>query len=149
MKSEQDFLKQMENLNIPHIDPVQHQEKVKISIMNAERSAVLGAWLMALPVYFIVVILIAAIFHSKAAEGWTFGLMMRSLYSGGRLLNYLTFMLLPVICIIINLLAIVHVRIVRLGNTRRYHELSITFKLRLWNVLLILLASILLILFIV
>jgi hypothetical protein len=44
MKNNDDFLQQMENLKVPDVNPSQHQNTVKMAIMNAERSAALGVW---------------------------------------------------------------------------------------------------------
>ncbi|MES2278427.1 MAG: hypothetical protein V4592_20520 [Bacteroidota bacterium] len=151
MKNEQDFLKQMENLSIPDVDPSLHQQKVKMTIMNAERSAALGVWLIVLPGYFLLCALMSAFFHNKAIDSWLFGMLFRDLLSTrASILDSLLFFGLPIICIIINLLAIVHVQVEHISPTqRKYKELSLTIKLKFWNILLIVISTALLILFII
>jgi hypothetical protein len=150
MKNEQDFLKQMENLSIPDVDPSLHQQKVKMTIMNAERSAALGVWLIVLPAYFLICALMSAFFHNKAIDSWLFGMIFSGFNKGTAILLDILFFGLPIVCIIINLLAIVHVRVVHISPTqRKYKEFSITIKLKFWNVLLILISTTLLILFII
>ena len=47
--NEDEFLEQMKTLIIPDVKPGSHQLPVKVAIMNAQRSAALGVWLIAVP----------------------------------------------------------------------------------------------------
>jgi hypothetical protein len=48
---------------------------------------------------------------------------------------------LPVICIVINVLSILHVQVQHIDpNRRKVKELSITLKIKRWNILLILIS---------
>jgi hypothetical protein len=142
MKDKNEFLKQMENLKVPDIDPAMHPERVKMAIMNAERSAVLGVWLIVVPCYFLLCVFMYYLFHVRGS--W-FGAMF-TLLSGLNKTPYIDFMgplvlvLLPIICIVINALAIVHVGVRKPIPGQKVKEFNVTVKVKLWNILLILLS---------
>lgn len=143
MKDKEEFLKQMENLNVPEINPGVHPEKVKMAIMNAERSAVLGVWLIVVPCYFLLCVFMYYFFH---INGSWFGAMF-TLMSGLDKTPYINFLgpiilvVLPIICIIINALAIMHVQVQKYGPGQgKVKEFTVTIKVRIWNILLILLS---------
>ena len=145
MNDQDEFIRKMENLNVPEITPTEHPAKVKMAIMNAERSATLGLWLVIVPCYFLLCVCMYYYFHIHL--GW-FGAMFTLLASLDKT-RYLDFLgpiilfVLPVIAIIINALAITHVQIQKTGpGQSKVREFSITFKVRLWNVLLILVSLI-------
>lgn len=138
MKNEEEFLKKMENLQVPEVDPSGHAEKVKMTIMNAERSAALGVWLIAVPCYFLFCVFMY--YFSHLHLGW-FAAMFK-LMEGLENIRYIDFLgpillvILPIVCIVINGLAITHVSIQRYEGRQR--QFQIVIKPRLWNVVLIL-----------
>jgi hypothetical protein len=141
MKNNDEFLKQMENLKVPDVNPSQHQNMVKMAIMNASRSAALGVWLIAVPCYFLLCVFMFYFFHPRM--GW-FAAMF-NLMSGLSKTPFIDFLGpivlfgLPIVCIIINVLSILHVQIKNIDpNRRKVKELSITIKVKLWNIVLIL-----------
>jgi hypothetical protein len=143
MKNNDDFLQQMENLKVPDVNPSQHQNTVKMAIMNAERSAALGVWLVAVPCYFLLCVFMFYFFHLRM--GW-FAAMF-TLMSGLAktpfidILGPIVLFFLPVICIVINVLSILHVQVQHIDpNRRKVKELSITLKIKRWNILLILIS---------
>ncbi|HEY9194753.1 MAG TPA: hypothetical protein VIM77_00750 [Mucilaginibacter sp.] len=143
MKDNDDFLKQMENLKVPDVNPALHQNDVKMAIMNASRSAALGVWLIAVPCYFFFCVFMFYLSHARM--GW-FGAMF-NLIVGMDKIPYADFLvpvllfILPVICIIINVLAIMHVQVKNIDPGRRMaKEIGITIKIKLWNILLILIS---------
>jgi hypothetical protein len=143
MKNNDAFLQQMENLKVPDVNPSQHQNTVKMAIMNAERSAALGVWLVAVPCYFLLCVFMFYFFHLRM--GW-FAAMF-TLMSGLAKTPFIDFLgpivlfFLPIICIIINLLSILHVQVQQIDpNRRKVKELRITLKIKRWNILLILLS---------
>jgi hypothetical protein len=145
MKNRDEFLKKMENLQVPGADPSSHQKAVKMAIMNAERSAALGVWLVIVPCYFLVCVFMYYYFHVNM--GW-FAAMF-TLLSSLENVPYVDFIgplvlfILPIVCIIINTLSIIHVRVQRFGpSERKFRELNISIKIKLWNILLILLSLI-------
>lgn len=140
MENEEEFLKKMENLQVPEVDPSGHAEKVKMTIMNAERSAALGIWLIVVPCYFLFCVFMY--YFSHIHLGW-FAAMFK-LMEGLENIRYIDFLgpillvILPIVCIIINGLAITHVSIQKMeGKARRF---QIIIKPRLWNVILILIS---------
>jgi len=143
MKDEEEFLKQMENLQVPEIDPRQHPEMVKMAIMNAERSAALGVWLIVVPCYFLFCVFMYYFFHINA--GW-FGSMFKLMESLEKtpyidFLGPLILVVMPIVCIVINALAITHVRVQKHGPQQsKVREFTITIKIKIWNILLILLS---------
>ena len=150
MKDKDEFLKQMETLQVPDIDPSLHQQKVKMTIMNAERSAVLSLWLLMVPCYSIFCLIMVFFSHSKAFNDWFFGIAMEAAF--GKKSWHPEYLILvggPCVSIIINTLALVHVQYHKLkpafGKT---NELTITIKLKTWNIVLLFISLILAYLFI-
>jgi hypothetical protein len=143
MKNNDDFLQQMENLKVPDVNPSQHQNTVKMAIMNAERSVALGVWLVAVPCYFLLCVFMFYFFHLRM--GW-FAAMF-TLMSGLAktpfidVLGPIVLFFLPIVCIIINVLSILHVQVQHIDPSRRkVKELRITLKIKRWNILLILIS---------
>ena len=143
MKEKNQFLKQMENLQVPDVDPPKHPEMVKMAIMNAERSAALGVWLIVMPCYFLLCVFMYYFFHMHV--GW-FGAMFKLMESLEKtpyinFLGPLILVVLPLVCIIINALAITHVQVQKHSpEQHKVKEFSITIKIKIWNILLILLS---------
>jgi len=143
MKDNDEFLKKMENLKVPEINPGMHPKMVKMAIMNTERSAALGVWLIVVPCYFLLCVLMYYYFHLKA--GW-FGSMFALIVGLGEtkgidFIAPVIFFILPVICIIINSLAITHVSFQKADPERsRVRELSITIRIKPLNIVLILIS---------
>src|SRR5471030_341397 len=133
MKDKDEFLKQMENLQIPNIDPMGHSKMVKMAIMNSERSAALGVWLVVVPCYFLLCVCMYYCFHQRVHTSW-----FASMYTMITSLNktaYIDFLapivlfVLPIIAIIINALAITHVGYQKLGpDNGKVKEFTITVK---------------------
>ena len=143
MKDKNEFLKQMENLKVPDIDPALHPERVKMAIMNAERSAVLGVWLIVVPCYFLLCVFMYYLFH---VNGSWFGAMF-TLMSGLNKTPYIDFLgplilfVLPMVCIVINALAITHVQVRKpIAERPQAKEFNLTIKVKRFNILLILLS---------
>ena len=141
MKEEDEFLKKMENLQVPEINAAGHPEKVKMAIMNAERSAALGFWLVAVPCYFLACVFMYYFFNRQVS--W-FGAMFKLAEGldktpGIDFMAPIVLVVLPIVCIIINALAITHVHYnENAAGKAGAKEFMITIKLRTWNILLIL-----------
>ncbi|HEY4324508.1 MAG TPA: hypothetical protein VGN20_10995 [Mucilaginibacter sp.] len=143
MKDKDEFLKKMENLQVPDINPSEHQNTVKMVIMNAERSAALGVWLVVVPCYFLLCVFMYHLFNVRV--GW-FGAMFKMM-AGLEKTPYIDFLgplilfVLPIVCIIINSLSIIHVQIQKHGQQQyKAKEFSITIKVKPWNIVLILIS---------
>lgn len=143
MKDNDEFLKKMENLQVPDINPGEHSGRVKMAIMNAERSAALGVWLIIVPCYFLFCVAMYYYFHIGA--GW-FGSMVTLIAGlektrGIDFIAPIVFVVLPVICIVINALAITHARVQKMDPGRsKVREFSFTLKIKPWNIVLILIS---------
>jgi hypothetical protein len=111
-----------------------------MAIMNAERSAALGVWLIVVPCYFLLCVFMYHLFNVRV--GW-FGAMFKMMASLEKtpyidFLGPLILFVLPIICIIINVLAIIHVGVQRpLADDPQAKQISVTIKLKLWNIVLI------------
>jgi len=151
MKDQDEFLKQMENLEVPDVNPSQHQHMVKMAIMNAGRSAALGLWLVIVPCYFLLCVFMYYQFHLNA--NW-FSAMFSTMVQLEKVpyIDYigpLVLFILPMVCLIINLLSIIHVQVRQLDPERRkVWEMNISIKLKLWNIVLILISLAIMLLFI-
>jgi len=152
MKDKQEFIKQMENLHVPDINPGEHPKMIKMAILNAERSAALGVWLIVAPGIFLLCVFMYYYFHVQIS--W-FGAMFTLLSSlanipGIDFIGPVVLVVLPIICIIVNLLAIVHFQFQRIDPVRTtVREFSITIKLKLFNILLIIISFAILFSFVV
>jgi len=141
MKDKDEFLKQMEDLKVPGVDTAPHQQKVKMTIMNAERSAALGVWLIVVPCYFLFCVFIYYFFHLHIGLFRAMSDLMAGM-DKNPFLKYASPVLLvglPIVCIIINKLAILHVHYKK-AKQGMPGELLVTIKLRFWNVVLILIS---------
>jgi hypothetical protein len=153
MKDKDDFLKQMENLQVPDINPTEHPKMVKMAILNAERSAALGLWLIVVPCYFLFCVFMYYFSHIRVGTSW-FAAMFKLMESlektpGIAFLGPIILVVLPIICIIINALAITHVKVEQIDPQRSERkEFNFTIKLKLWNILLILLSLAIVLIFI-
>lgn len=148
---EDEFLSQMENLQVPDVEPGGHQKIVKMTIMNAERSAVLGVWLIVLPCYFLMCVFMYYHFHLHIS--W-FEAMFKLVISLNKtphmdFMGPLVLVVLPVICIIINALSITHFSVQKNGpDHSKVKEVNITIKIKPLNILLILVSLAILCIFI-
>jgi hypothetical protein len=146
MKDKDEFLKQMENLQVPDINPA-HQKIVKMAIMNAGRSAALGVWLIVVPCYFLLCVCMYYCFHQRVGTSWFAS--MYTLMSGLDKTSYIDFMaplilfVFPIVAIVINALAIVQVDFQKLGsNHGKVREFTVTVKIKPINILLIIISLI-------
>lgn len=143
MKDKDEFLKKMENLKVPEIDPGEHPKMVKMAIMNAERSAALGVWLIVVPCYFLFCVCMYYFFHLRLNWFESMFNLMSSLDKNPylRFLSPLLLVILPIVNIIINALSIMHVQYTKKGPEQgKLREFNITIKVKIWNILLILIS---------
>jgi hypothetical protein len=141
MRADDEFLKKMENLKVPEVNPQEHPQLVKMAIMNADRSAVLGVWLIVVPCYFLFCVFMYYFSHIRVGASW-FAAMFRLMASLDKtpyidFLGSVIMVVLPIVCIIINALAITHVGLQKEGKVRQF---NITIKVKVWNILLILIS---------
>ncbi|HEY9122869.1 MAG TPA: hypothetical protein PK252_06995 [Bacteroidales bacterium] len=136
---ENNFEKQMENLETPKTEFVKHQEILKIGMVNAKKSARIGILFILAPI----LILLLAFVKIKLLIGFDFFVKFEKMFTTtgeNGLPGYLPFILfvvLPLIAFFINLLAVSHFYI---NKTTR--ELIITIKYRLRNVIVLIVSTI-------
>jgi hypothetical protein len=137
MEERDEFLKKMENLNIPDVNPLGHQKIIKFAVLNVSRSATMGVWLIVVPYYFLMCVLMKYYFHVHLGLFDTMVGMMTDLEKSPvmRILSPLLLLILPVTGAVVNTLAIVHVQ-----YQVPVKELIISIKLKWINILLILLS---------
>jgi lantibiotic transport system permease protein len=143
MEDKEDFLKQMEDLKVPGVMPPSNQNAIKMAIMNAERSAALGVWLIVVPCYFLLCVFMYYNFHVHISWFQAMFTLISSLDKGPYIdfLAPVVLVVLPIICIVINSLSILHVQYEPAGQEHgKAKEFMITIKIKLWNILLILLS---------
>jgi hypothetical protein len=151
MKEEEEFLKKMENLNVPEVNPTSHPKMVKMAIMNADRSAALGVWLVAVPCYFLACVFMYYFFNRQVS--W-FGAMFKLAEGldktpGINFMAPIVLVMLPIVCIVINALAITHVHYEKgAAHERGAKEFVISIKLKIWNIMLILVSVAIVLIFI-
>lgn len=147
MKNKDEFLKQMESLQVPQVDPAKHQQMVKMAIMNAERSATLGVWLIVVPCYFLLCVCMYYYFHVHTSWFGAFFELIISLDKtpGFDYMAPLILFVLPIIAVVINCLAITHVQV---NKANRVKEFTITIKIKFLNILLIIISLLIIGLFI-
>ena len=111
--------------------------------MNAERSAALGVWLVAVPCYFLACVFMYYFFNRQVS--W-FGAMFKLAEGldktpGIDFMAPIVLVVLPIVCIVINALAITHVHYEKHASGKAgAKEFVISIKLRMWNILLILIS---------
>jgi hypothetical protein len=136
----EEFLKRMENLQIPDLNPDSHQRIIKLAVLNSSRSAVLGVWLIIVPCYFLFCVFMYYYFHIKWGGLFSAMINLMSDLDKNPVMKFLSpviLVVLPIISIIINALSIIHVQYPNYvpGQTR-IKEFSITVKIKIWNILL-------------
>ena len=126
---EENLRTKLENIRPPEIAAPAHQRQLKLTLLNASKSSVVGAFLVAIPCVFIFGIFLKYQLRLRTAwishvEQWMLGIDHTWLW-------FIPPMLLvgaPLLALAINLLALVHVQLV---SARR--ELQITVKLKSAN----------------
>jgi lantibiotic transport system permease protein len=58
-----DFLKKMENLQKPEINNLPEMQEFKMVLLNSKKSATLGIWLVAVPLFFLFCVCMKYAFH--------------------------------------------------------------------------------------
>ena len=127
----------LESMEVPHPEKIAHQQELKIPLLRYRRSSVVGLWLMALPLTFVLatVLKYRLGLHSMILGG------IESLFkgiAGNEVLTYLIpliFVGLPLFAMVINLLAFCH-----FSSVRETKEILITVKYRPLNLAIFLLS---------
>ena len=123
---EESLSKKLENISPPEISAPAHQRQLKLTLLNASKSSLLGAFLIVVPCLFIFGIFLK--YQLRVRTGWTTAVEEWMLRIDHTWLWFIPPLLLvgaPLVALSINLLALLHVRLI---SARR--ELQITLKLK-------------------
>ena len=127
-----EFSQKLQKMDKPHIESATHQMQLKITLLNARRSAGIGVILIIIPCVFLSAVLMKYFLHINLpsfseSEEWM----------ADKNHNVLIKMLIPLLLIgapftalIFNLLAILH-----FNFEKKAHELIITVKLKWLNII--------------
>jgi hypothetical protein len=128
----EEFSQKLQKMNKPQIESATHQLQLKITLLNAKRSARIGVVLVIIPCLFLLAVLMKYFMHINlpsfsALEDWM----------ADKNHNVLTKILIPIlligapfIALIFNLLAILH-----FGFEKKVSEFMITVKLKWFNII--------------
>ena len=105
-----DFIKKMENLKKPEVNADASRRQIKLTIMNARKSASWGIWFLLIPVFFFACVAV------KELLGWNWGIADNFTNWMAKLDRQVStkwftpvfLVLLPAAGAVINLLAIMH-----------------------------------------
>ena len=130
----ENFKKRLESLGIPETDNVTAPDKLKITLFSAKKTAALGVWLIAIPAYFLFCVFMKYYFHYDLH---LFDIVIEMIASldkkpGFHFLSPLLLVGLPLICVVLNLLAIIHFNYDELKK-----ELLVSIKIKWLNIFLI------------
>lgn len=126
----EDFEKKLSDLKKPSVEEIKPPREIKLAVVNAQRSAAIGAWFVAVPCYFLFCVVMKYYFHLHIGLFNTMIEMMSQLDKSPamRVLSPILLVGLPVTGVVLNALAIMHFSFV--PATR---SLLITIKLRWIN----------------
>ncbi len=123
---EESLSEKLENINPPEISAPAHQRQLKLTLLNAARSSVVGTFLIVVPCVFIFGIFLK--YQLRVRTGWISVVeewMLRIDHSWLWFIPPLLLVGAPLLALALNVLALVHVQLV---TARR--ELQITLKLK-------------------
>ena len=126
-----DITKSLENMSVPD-PPVESNEPLKLTLASAKRSAAVGVWLVAVPLFFLCAVVMKYFFHLNLHLIDVFEEMMVHL-DGNPSTKWMTpvfFVILPLVGVLLNVVAIVHVEV-----RKALHQLVVTIKLKPVNIL--------------
>jgi hypothetical protein len=130
-----DLEKELGNMKMPDSE-IKSNESVKLTLVQAKKSAALGVWLVAVPLFFLFCVTMKYMFHVNLHFVDVLEETISSLdkSAGTKWLSPLLFMGFPLLSIFLNGLAITHFEV----NNKK--QLIITLKLK-WTNIFILLVS--------
>ena len=126
-----DISKRLEQMEVP--DPsIGPNEPLKVALMSAKKSAAIGVWLVAVPIFLFSAVMMKYYFHANLHLTGVFEEMLAYLDkdSSTSWITPVFFVLLPLAGVLLNVLAIAHVE-----YRRSLRQLIITVKLRYLNIL--------------
>lgn len=134
----------LENLNLPKINSLQHQQQLKLTILNAKKSAKLSLWLLFLPFIMLFGGFMQSVFHILIPP-WSWLIKYSPVMPVWLKILIFTIILIviPIIAVMLNILSILWIR-----YNKAEHVLHISIRMRKINVIIISIAGILALLFI-
>ena len=123
----------------PQLDPA--QQPLRMTLLQSQRTAALGIWLILVPAFFLAAITMKYVFHIGVGLVTVFEDAMAEFdhASSTGWMTPIIFVLLPMIAVVLNLLSIAHV-----DHDRQKAQLHITIKLRWLNLAIILFGTVML-----
>lgn len=125
----------LSDLKVPDVTPESHKRQLKLTLFDARKSAALAVWLVAAPCFFLFAVFMK---HYFMIDLHIFTIIEEFIASIDKTIPMLSPLLLvgfPVIAVLINALAILHVSV-----DRERKEVIATVKLRWMNLAFILLS---------
>ena len=129
---EENLIKKLDRIDPPEVSAPAHQRQLKLTLLTAAPSSLLGLVLVTLPCIFVFGIFLK--YQLRLHTGWLTSIeewMFRIDHTSWWFIPPLLLVGAPLLALALNLLALLHVR---LDQARR--ELQITVKLKLLNLLL-------------
>lgn len=126
-----DFIKKMEDLKKPQITGDASRRQVRLTIMNAKKSALWGTWFLVIPVVFFACIIIKELLQWDwgLANNFTDWMARLDSKASTKWLTPLLFVVLPAIGAVANLLAIMHFSYDKIAK-----ELLVAVKIKWFNI---------------
>ncbi len=140
MNQTEDFEKKL--LGIIKPEPkVEHSRFLKLPILNAQKSASLGVWLIAAPLFILACICMKILFTHQGSVWISFFETLAKLDDSGWGWFYgpMIILVFPVIAFVLNLLSII-----RFQYNREQKDLMVTVRLKWGNIIILLLSTLIL-----
>lgn len=135
--------KKLENLRIPQLPQLQHQQQLKLSILSAKKSARVSFWLLLIPFLFFASALLRQLLNISIPPDSLFEEYSLHWSSWFRILIFSIVVIgFPLIAVILNLLSIIW-----LQYDREQKVLNISIKMRTVNLIIIIVAGLVALLF--
>lgn len=126
-----DFIKKMEDLKKPEVNADASRRQLKLTIVNARKSAWWGIWFLVIPAVFFACVIIQELMHWDwgPADNFTTWMSEMDKQPPTKWLTPLLFVVLPAIGAVANLLAIMHFSYDKLAK-----ELLVAIKIKWLNI---------------
>jgi len=134
---EKEFISKMDNLKKPDFSSQYPDRNLKLAIISAKKSATMGLWFLAVPCYFLLMMLMKYYFKVNLHIIDIFEDFVASIdrSSGTKFITPLFFIGLPIAGIVINLLSIMFFE-----YDKQKKQINISVKIKLLNILLVIIS---------
>ena len=135
---------QLENIDVPEVTPLYHQQQLKLTILNAKKSATISLWLLIVPFVVLFGGFMQSAFHIMLPP-WSWLVKYSPLMPLWLRLGIFVsvVIIIPLIAVFINVLGVLWFK-----YDKAEHVLQIAVRMRRTNVIIITIAAILALLFI-